>query len=110
VAWSRWGTACHAGGIGWAEFTKPNVQQAHEWWWARWNGVQGRLSPSDARWMRNRNTIEFLGLWEQLNNPDFNSIELDGFRKQAGLNSFILTPKLWIEKTAAIGGCLEKPP
>ncbi len=54
-------------------------------------------------WMRNRNTIEFLGLWEQLNNPDFKSIEFDGFRKQSGLNSFILTPKLWIEKTAAVG-------
>src|SRR6266478_7133591 len=38
-------------------------------------------------WMRNRNTIEFLGLWEQLNNPSFNPIEFDGVRKQAGLNS-----------------------
>lgn len=54
-------------------------------------------------WMRNRNTIEFLGLWEQLNNPDFKSIEFDGFRVQAGLNSFALTPKLWIEKTGAVG-------
>jgi len=54
-------------------------------------------------WMRNRNTIEFLGLWEQLNNPEFNSIEFDGFRNQAGLNSFALTPKLWVEKTAAVG-------
>ena len=54
-------------------------------------------------WMRNRNTIEFLGLWEQLNNPDFKSIEFDAFRNQAGLNSFALTPKLWIEKTAAVG-------
>jgi hypothetical protein len=54
-------------------------------------------------WMRNRNTIEFLGLWEQLNNPGFKSIEFDGFRSQAGLNSFALTPKLWVEKTAAVG-------
>jgi len=54
-------------------------------------------------WMRNRNTIEFLGLWEQLNNPDFKSIEFDGFRVQAGLNSFALTPRLWIEKTGAVG-------
>jgi hypothetical protein len=54
-------------------------------------------------WMRNRNTIEFLGLWEQLNNPDFKSIEFDGFRSQAGLNSFTLTPKLWVENTAAVG-------
>jgi hypothetical protein len=54
-------------------------------------------------WMRNRNTIDFLGIWERLNNPDFNPIEFDGFRNQAGLNSFILTPKQWIEKTNAIG-------
>ena len=54
-------------------------------------------------WLRNRNTIEFLGIWEQLNNPDFNPIEFDGFRNQAGLNSFILTSKQWIEKTNAIG-------
>jgi len=54
-------------------------------------------------WLRNRNTIEFLGIWEQLNNPGFKPIEFDGFRKQAGLNSFILTAKQWIEKTNAIG-------
>jgi hypothetical protein len=54
-------------------------------------------------WLRNRNTIEFLGIWEQLNNPDFNPIEFDGIRKQAGLNSFILTAKQWIGKTHAIG-------
>jgi len=54
-------------------------------------------------WIRNRNTIEFLGIWEQLNNPDFNSVEFDGFRKQSGLNSFTMTPKQWITKTGAIG-------
>lgn len=54
-------------------------------------------------WLRNRNTIEFLGIWETLNNPDFKPIEFDGFRKQAGLNSFVLTAKQWIEKTGAIG-------
>lgn len=54
-------------------------------------------------WLRNRNTIELLGFWEQLNNPDFNPIEFEGFRKQAGLNSFVLTAKQWIEKTNAIG-------
>ena len=54
-------------------------------------------------WLRNRNTIEFMGMWESLNNPDFKPIEFDGFKKQAGLNSFILTAKQWIEKTAAIG-------
>ena len=54
-------------------------------------------------WLRNRNTIEFLGIWEQLNNPSFNPIEFDGIKKQSGLNSFILTAKQWIEKTGAIG-------
>lgn len=54
-------------------------------------------------WLRNRTTIEFLGIWEQLNNPNFKPIEFDGFRKQAGLNSFVLTAKQWIEKTGAIG-------
>ena len=54
-------------------------------------------------WLRNRNTVEFLGVWERLNNPDFNSVEFDGIKIQAGLNSFALTPKQWIEKTNAIG-------
>jgi len=54
-------------------------------------------------WIRNRNTVEFIGIWEQLNNPDFKPVEFDGFRKKAGLNSFTLTPKQWIEKTNAIG-------
>ena len=54
-------------------------------------------------WMRTRNTIEFLGIWEQLNNPDFNSIEFDGIRNMAGLNSFSLTPKRWIAGTGAVG-------
>lgn len=54
-------------------------------------------------WLRNRNTVEFLGIWEHLNNPKFKPVEFDGFRKQAGLNSFTLTPKQWIEKTNAIG-------
>ena len=44
-------------------------------------------------WLRNRNTIELLGFWEQLYNPDFKPVEFDGFRKQAGLNSFTMTPK-----------------
>ena len=54
-------------------------------------------------WLRNRNTIEFIGLWEQLNNPDFNSIEFDGIKNIAGSNSFSLTPKRWIKNTNAIG-------
>ena len=56
-----------------------------------------------SNWLRNRNTIEFLGIWEALNNPGFNPIEFDGFRKSAGLNSFILTVKQWVERTQAIG-------
>lgn len=54
-------------------------------------------------WLRNRNTIELLGLWEQMYNPDFKPLEFEGFRKQSGLNSFVLTPKRWIESTNAIG-------
>lgn len=54
-------------------------------------------------WMRNRNTVEFIGLWETLNNPNFKPVEFDTFRKQAGLNNFNLTPKKWIEATDAIG-------
>jgi hypothetical protein len=53
--------------------------------------------------MRTRNTIEFLGLWEQLRNPDFKSIEFDAFKNEAGSNSFTLTPKKWIKTTNAIG-------
>ncbi len=59
-------------------------------------------------WLRNRNTIEFLGVWEQLNNPGFNPIEFDGIRKQAGLNSFALTAKRWIEATHAIATNAEE--
>jgi hypothetical protein len=54
-------------------------------------------------WLRNRSTIEFIGLWEQLKNPGFNSIEFDGIKNMAGSNSFSLTPKRWIETTNAIG-------
>ena len=54
-------------------------------------------------WMRNRSTIEFIGLWELFHNPDFNSIEFDGIKNLAGSNSFALTPKRWIETTNAKG-------
>lgn len=54
-------------------------------------------------WMRNRNTIELLGFWESIYNPNFKPLEFEGFRKQAGLNSFVMTPKRWIENTNAIG-------
>ncbi|NOZ08401.1 MAG: KilA-N domain-containing protein [FCB group bacterium] len=63
------------------------------------------VAPADIvkNWLRNRNTIELLGLWERLNNPNFKLVEFDQFRQQAGLNSFVLSPKHWIEKTNAIG-------
>jgi hypothetical protein len=54
-------------------------------------------------WLRNRNTVELLGFWETIYNPNFKPLEFEGFRKQAGLNSFVLTPKKWIETTNAIG-------
>lgn len=53
-------------------------------------------------------TIEFLGLWEKINNPNFNHIEFDVFRSKAGLNSFYLTPTQWMEKTNAIGIITKK--
>jgi len=54
-------------------------------------------------WMRNRNTLEFLGIWEQMHNLDFKGGGLETFKKQAGLNSFHLTPKKWIEAIIVIG-------
>ncbi|WP_326981484.1 KilA-N domain-containing protein [Chryseobacterium sp. MYb264] len=54
-------------------------------------------------WMRNRNTLEYLGVWEGLHNPDFKGVEFDTFRKQSGLNSFNMTPKKWADSTDAIG-------
>ena len=56
-----------------------------------------------GNWMRNRNTIEYLGMWESLYNPDFKPLEFEGFKKEAGLNAFTLSPQKWINATAAIG-------
>lgn len=69
---------------------------------ARFKSVD-RFDDLIRNWLRNRNTVEFLGVWERLNNPHFNPVEFDGIRIQAGLNSFTLTPKQWIEKTRAVG-------
>ncbi len=55
------------------------------------------------KWLRNKNTIEFLGIWEEMYNPSFNSTEFEGIKNMAGLNRFILSVKQWIEKTNAIG-------
>lgn len=61
--------------------------------------------PNDTirNWLRGREVIEFLGLWEKLHNPNFKPVEFDGFRKEAGSNAFTLSPKQWIESTNAIG-------
>ena len=61
--------------------------------------------PKDVvkNWLRVRDTIEFLGLWETINNPNFKGVEFDSFRKEAGTNAFTLSPQRWVEKTNAIG-------
>ena len=62
-------------------------------------------TPADIvkNWLRSRSTIELLGLWEKLYNPDFKLVEFDQFKNEAGANYFVLSPKKWIEKTNAIG-------
>ncbi len=55
------------------------------------------------KWLRNKNTIEFLGIWEDIYNPDFNSPEFEGIKNQAGLNRFVLSVKQWVEKTGSVG-------
>ena len=62
-------------------------------------------APADIikNWTRSKDTIEFLGLWEQLHNPNFKLVEFDQFKNEAGTNSFILSPQKWIESTGAVG-------
>jgi hypothetical protein len=55
------------------------------------------------KWLRNKNTIEFLGIWEEIYNPEFNSLEFEGIKNQAGLNRFVLSVKQWVEKTNSKG-------
>jgi hypothetical protein len=55
------------------------------------------------QWLKNKDTVLFLGVWEQLNNPDFNSLEFEGIRNEAGRNSFYLSAKKWIDATGAMG-------
>lgn len=59
-------------------------------------------------WMRNRNTLEFLGTWEQIYNPDFKVVEFDHFKSEAGLHTFVLSVSEWIEQTNAIGLYVKK--
>ncbi len=56
-----------------------------------------------GNWMRNRNTIEFLGIWETLYNPNFKPLEFEGFKKEAGLNAFTMSPLKWVNATNAVG-------
>jgi len=67
--------------------------------------VKNPDEPKDVvkNWLRARSTIDFLGLWEQINNPSFKGVEFDSFKNQAGTNSFTLSPSKWIETTGAIG-------
>ncbi len=63
----------------------------------------GRTNYIIQNWIRSKNTIEFIGLWEQMHNRNFKGIEFDAFKNEAGSNAFSLTPQRWIEKTNAIG-------
>ena len=65
-------------------------------------GIENGLALIE-KWLRNKNTIEFLGIWEEMYNPNFNSPEFEGIKNAAGLNRFILSVKQWIERTNAIG-------
>ena len=66
---------------------------------------KNKHEPKDVvkNWLRGRETIEFLGLWEMINNPDFKGVEFDSFRKESGSNAFTLSPQRWIKSTNAIG-------
>lgn len=67
--------------------------------------LKNKEFPADVvkNWTRTRSTIEFLGLWEKINNPNFKLVEFDGFKNESGSNSFVLSPQKWIETTGAIG-------
>ena len=71
-------------------------------------GYESRAADVIKNWLRNRYTIEFLGVWEIIHNPDFKVVEFDHFRKQAGLPSFVLSCSEWIESTNAIGIVVKK--
>lgn len=74
------------------------------------NAKDGESRAADIikNWLRNRYTLEFLGTWEQMNNPDFKVVEFDHFKMQAGLPSFVLSVSEWIEQTNAIGITVKK--
>jgi hypothetical protein len=74
------------------------------------NAREGESRAADIikNWLRNRYTLEFIGTWEQINNPDFKVVEFDHFKMQSGLPSFVLSVSEWIEKTNAIGITVKK--
>ena len=69
---------------------------------------ESRAADIIKNWLRNRYTLEYLGTWEQINNPNFKVVEFDHFKMQAGLPSFVLSATEWIEKTNAIGLAVKK--
>jgi len=71
-------------------------------------GDSSRAADVIKNWIRNRYTIEFLGTWEMIHNPDFKVVEFDHFKKQAGLPNFVLSVSEWMEKTSAIGFIVKK--
>lgn len=74
------------------------------------NAKEGESRAADIikNWIRTRYTLEFLGTWEQINNPNFKVVEFDHFKTQAGLPSFVLSISEWIEKTNSIGLIVKK--
>ncbi len=64
---------------------------------------EARAADVIKNWLRNRNTLEFLGTWEKIYNPDFKVVEFDHFKSEAGLHTFVLSVSEWIEKTNAVG-------
>ena len=89
------------------------IQQENEDFISLTDMAKGKNNHSRAadvikNWFRNRYTIEFIGTWEVINNPDFKVVEFDHFKTQAGLHSFVLSVSEWIEKTNAIGLIVRK--
>jgi len=89
-------------GIGIAIFNRSSVDYISLTDIARFKGV-AETDDVIKNWMRNRGTIEFLGLWEKLNNPNFKPVEFDGFKNEAGSNHFVLSPSKWVKQTNAVG-------
>jgi len=83
-------------------FTKKDIEYISLTDIAKYKDLE-RSDDIIKNWFRNKNTLEFLGLWEKINNENFKPVEFDGFRSQAGLNSFVMTPKKWINGVNALG-------